>query len=284
MLGCVVRLLLLPVTIGLLYPLMLLRSPFPTIVFPAEGAEVTAVIAGIFLWWTVISLMDRRRLSATLARLNAFGLRDGEEAVVSGAIQAKGPLLRAPFSGEPCVGYYYKASHTTHSASSSGRSRWTDFEGWALVPSVISSKRGDVRVLAECDKELFHEVPSTTCKDVLDRARGYLQDAPRKDVNGPGDFRQDEQVGKQPGLEKCDFEEKLVRNGDRVLVSGIYAGDLNGIKPHPDDVMAPYHLVSGGEEALVRKVRNRTVGAVIAALLAFATVGAYFLVFIPRQG
>ena len=99
MLGCFFRLLLLPVIIAVLYPLMLLRGPFPTLVFPAEGAEVTAVIAGFALWWSVISLIDRRSIAAPLARINSFGLRDGEEAVAAGSIRATGDLLRAPFKG-----------------------------------------------------------------------------------------------------------------------------------------------------------------------------------------
>jgi len=307
--GCVLRLVLLPVTVLLLYPLFCLRLPFPTFVFPADGAEVAAAVTGLFLWWAIISWMDRRDIGATLKLAKQWDLRDGARAVVAGFVEARERTLTAPFSGEPCIGYRYTITHPRRDAEMNTK-HWTDFEGFALAPCIVRGPMRTVNVLARPNEELFAEVPArgiTRDEDWV-RAEKFLESTdfgpppkgPLGDTrtqlleNGPGDFREDKQVGDPPrdlrghkpaeGADTAEqgpmtLTEAIVREGDSVLVAGVYRADGDGIAPDPDDVMHPFRIVVGAEQALGRKRRNRLVGVAVAGSLAVVTAVMYFQLF-----
>ena len=275
--GCLMRIFLLPLIVAIFYPLFSLRAPFPTFVFLTEGAEVASVIAGLFMWFTILCFLDMRRFASDRARVNKGFFTDGEQIVVSGRLAPRAPLLKAPFSGEECVGYHYEVSHTTMRPGG-GISRWTDYEGFAFIPAVLKSPLGDLKILAESDKELFYEIPFTTLKSELARAESYLKTIDfGEDVRGPGDFRVDKAIGDLSDLNTCDLKEKFIGNGETVLVEGIYSTDQGGITPDPDKL---FHLVPGGEAALDKKTRTRRISATVAAGLCCVTTAIYFLVFV----
>ena len=258
--GCLLRIALLPFIAGIIYLLLLLRHPFPSIVFPAEGAEVTAVIAGFCVWFGMLSFLDIKRYKFDLSMMNQGFLRNGERIIVSGILNPEAPLLKAPFSEQECVGYYYKVSRLAKSASSSGSTRWTYYEGFALLPAAVKSPLGNMKILAEPDKELFYEVPAVKLIDKIGQAKNYLQSCSfKKDVNGPGDFRIDIKTKDPKELEKCDLEEKTIQQGESVVVSGIYSSEQVGIRAEPDSIMNPFHIVPEGEEVLKRKIQNRLI-------------------------
>lgn len=279
MTGCLIRLLLLPLTVIVIYPLLLLRQPFPTFIFPAEGAEATAVIAGLFIWFAIISYRDVRRYAADCALLNKSLLRDGEKTIVSGSFEPRAPLLTAPFSGKECIGYHYKVTHLTSSAGS-GPTRSTDYEGYALVPAVIRSPPGDIKILAESDKELFYEVPLVNLESERERAERYLLACSfGEEIKAPGNFRVDKKIGDPRAIEKCDLEEGVIEPGETVLAAGVYSSENEGITADPDSIMTPFHIVPGGEAALRRKTRNRFLSIAICLGLGCLTLAIYFLKF-----
>lgn len=279
--GCLLRVLLLPLTICSLYPLLLLRFPFPTIVFPAEGAEATTVIGGLFVWFALISFLDLRQLNTDRILINKGVLRDGEKVVVSGRLRPEGPLLQAPFSGRDCVGYYYKISRlVSSSGSTSGSSRWTYYEGCGLISAVIKGPLGKMKILAEADKELFYEVPLVKVVDKIEQARNFIQSCPvEKSYNGLGEFQLNKIFGEPEEFEKCDFEEGLIRKEEVVLVSGVYSEEGGGIKADPDTIMRPFHIIPGGGDAIKRKVRNRFIGISICLIGSTVTLSVYYLMY-----
>ncbi len=304
MAGCLLRFVLLPIVIiAAFYPLFSLRSPFPTLVLYKEGADVAAFFAGLFTWWLVISWLDMRQMASDIAMTRDWSLKDGERTVISGHIEAKdadAPLLTAPFSGEECVGYCYDVSHYTTGVGGKSGHWWTDYVGYALVPSIVQGPLRTVNILAEPDKELFYEAPARELKSDEDCARaeeyvnktdfgekpsGLVADTRTRLIHdGPGHFREDKAVGEtRKNLGGHRLKETVIKKGETVLVSGVYSVEQSGIAPDPDSIMKPFHLVVGGDAALRRKMRNRVIGMAISAGLALVVFAVYFLVFVPRE-
>ncbi len=293
--GCLLRLMVLPVMVAAMYVLLSLREPWPTFVFPAEGAEVASPVAGFLLWFAVLFLLDARRVDAErrlARRALEQGVRDGERLVAWGTLETAGPPLKAPFSGQDCVGYLYTITHRNPQM----KGPQTDAHGFALAPCTITGPLGSLKVLAACNAELFHEVSTTRlpADDAYERAARFLKetdfgapsglfgDVARKEVvNGPGDFRHDVLAGGGPkDLRVCSLTEQVLSPGDDVHATGVYAETTRGIAPDPDDIMRPFHLTPGGEAALQRKGRNKRIGAVVCAGLSLVVVAVYLLVFV----
>lgn len=296
--GCAFRISLLALMIAGFYVLLCLRQPFPTLLLFADGAEVAAPIAGFFMWFAALYVLYARQNEGDLALIERRGLRDGQRALVCGTVKAEGPLLTAPFSGEACVGYHYTVTHRTANRSS-GSTTWTDYEGYALAPFAIRSPMGDVRILAEADKELFYELPRQDLGDAYERASAYLETADfgetvtsvlggksrtRETVNGPRDFRVDVSIGDPPrDPRSCDLDERIIRPGEAVYAVGIYSAERGGLLADPNIMNTPFHIVRGDERTLKRKTRLRLIGAAVCAGISLAVVAFYFLVHVPKN-
>lgn len=280
--GCFIRICSLPLVIGGIYLLLFLPYPhfLQEISSPTEEVVKTAVIAGLCLWFCILSFLDGKRYVSELAQLNRGHLKDGEETTVSGTIETKSPFLRSPFADQECIGYCYQGSCSVSRGGTGYKSRWTYYEGCALLSSIIRSPFGNVRILAEPDIELFHEVQLVKITNPLKRARNYLQSCVfEKKVTGPGEFKIDIRRGSPPETESIDFEEQTLKSGDRVLVCGIYSSQLGGIKPNPDSIIRPFHIIPDGETVLARKLRNRKISTVISFGLSLLTIAIYYFIF-----
>lgn len=80
------------------------------------------------------------------------------------------------------------------------------------------------------------------------------------------------------------MQEKIIWEGETVLVAGVYSAEEGGIAPDPDDIMRPFHIVPDGEAVLRRKARNRRAGILVCTGVAAAIIGCYILVIVPRLG
>lgn len=290
--GCLLRLALYPPIAAALYLLLSLRPPGPSFVFPAQDAEVAAPIAGFFFWFAVLFLLDARQARENLAlarSASSRALRDGESAVVFGTLEARGPLLTTPFTGEECVGYLYEVYHR----NANMRADQIDYEGCALAPCAVRGPAGTFAVLAAPDKELFYELPfePASGEAAYASAESYLNATPFDEPSGafgqtrrhatsesPGCFRQDVSTGTDTRLRSCSLRQKVLRPGETVTVAGVYRSGEQGIGPEPDDIMKPFHVTPGGEAALALRVRAKRRGAVISALLGAVVVVVYALV------
>jgi hypothetical protein len=293
--GCLLRLALYLPILSLFVVLFSIREPFPTLRFnPEADGMALAPVAAFFFWFAILYLLDTRRARTDLDTARAAlgrGLRDGENAVVFGIVQERGPLFDAPFSGESCVGFHYVIQH-----NAGGRmGTVTDYEGCALAPFVIQGPLGALSVLAPSDKEVFYEIPFQTLKgeEALAHAERYLHATDfgqpgglfgnvsrRETTEGPGSFKQDLRNGTPPDLRSCTLKQKVLRPGDEVHVAGIHSEAKRAIEPDPDGIMKPLHIVPGGEESLARRIRSKFSGAVVSAALGLVVVAIYVFAFL----
>ncbi len=277
--GCLIRLLLLPLIIGAIYPLLGLPLPLSGIVFPLKAADAAAIVAGLSLWLIPLSFLDIRHFTSDLAMLNKGILKDGARIIVSGPITPQAPLLTAPFSKEECVAYKYTARCRPCGAA---QSQWTCYEGYALIPALIKSPLGKIKILAEPNLELFYELPMTDIVDeAKEQAKNYLHSCSfGKEVKGPGNFRVDKKLSKRNDLEDFlfEFKESVIQPDNSVMLSGIYSSEQGGLKD-PDNILIPYHIVPDGESILRKKLRNRILTIKVCLGLSASVIATYFFWF-----
>ncbi len=293
--GCLLRLALYLPLLAICLVLFSIREPFPTLVFnpEAEGLAL-APVAAFFFWFAALYVIDARRARADVDTARAAlgrRLRDGERAVVFGIVEARGRLLEAPFTGEPCVGYHYVVEH--HGGGKQGTV--IDYEGFALAPFVIQGPLGALGVLVPPGKEVFYEIPfqTLTGDGAVARAERYLRaldlGAPgglfgnlsrRETTDGPGSFRMDVSLNTDREIRSCTLKHKVLRTGDEVHVAGIHSEATQAIEPDPDSIMRPLHVVPGGEAGLARKVRSKVRGAVVSAGLGLVVIAIYVFAFL----
>ncbi len=122
--------------------------------FEPPETYFAAAVAGLVTLLSLGSLTNARRAArdwSLLARArDAAPLDDGRTVAVEGEIHPVGEPLAAPFSGEPCVLCEYefaKARPLADSSDDEEKSKGRDFTGFLMTPSVIRSRRGDVRLL-----------------------------------------------------------------------------------------------------------------------------------------
>jgi len=109
--------------------------PQPPLFARVPAAGTAALAAAFFL--TLAAAAGESIVTATSERAlvgrSLAGERpeDGRRIAASGTLVAEGAVLRAPFSGTPCVAYLYKILLTTSGSSST---TVTDCWGYMLAP------------------------------------------------------------------------------------------------------------------------------------------------------
>ncbi len=99
--------------------------------------------------------------------------RDGKLMAVCGEIYPVGESLIAPFSGAQCVICEYDLSRQQRLSSGGNQNPGSDFAGFLMVPSVIRSKSGDVKLLGFPVIEGFADLGSNSF-DAARRAIDFL--------------------------------------------------------------------------------------------------------------
>ena len=128
-----------------------------------------------------IAWSDGSRAAAARHDLN---LVDGRLITVSGTIHPLGEPLFAPFSGTPCILCEYDlTSQKRLSAASDNENSGSDYAGFLMVPCVIRSAFGDVRMLGFPILENFSSSHATSYPDAA-RAREFLQSHEFEDRSG----------------------------------------------------------------------------------------------------
>ncbi len=345
MAGCLFRFVFLPIIIiAALLTIFSLREPYPTLDFEAEGAVTAAFVIGFLIWWAVISWLDMRDLSSTLTLSKKYDFKDGQPAVISGRIEAKEETLKAPFSGQDCVGYCYRVLYFDSPKRDKDMDnenehllKAKDYEGFAFAPSAVRGSLRTANILAEPDEGLFDEAPERviTSKDDWKRAVEYFDktdfgimepgEKEKKQTRliheKPGVFREDKKVNEppenlmdhRPDYESMEMDNRLagkiddpnvaefvkkslfkvqgkfdkkrtllesvIKEGDEVMISGVFSAAQNGIAPDPDTIMNPFKVSYGGAELIRKKIRNRVIGITISSLLAIIGVAYYYFIY-----
>jgi hypothetical protein len=241
----------------------------------AVVAGLLAAMAALLIHGVYTSSGERKML---LAATGGTAPRDGDWVAVSGEIRSLTPV-RGPLSGEPVVAYEYQITREVQMGRS--RSTVTWFEGKALSASTISTPSGAVRLLAVPRFEM--EPAGLERSRAISNARAYIASttfAPRETgkqrtdalerewTDDDGVFRIDKRIfGAEGDLEDgFQFEERQVRQGDRVCAFGLYSEERRGIVP---DLKWGRHsrIGLGGAEEMAAALRGRMVRYSVGALL-----------------
>lgn len=261
--------------------------------FPQIGpAFWGGVIAGFFVWltlaylWAIPSnLRDWWRMRSGAAP------RDGKRVAVIGTIHNTHASLHAPFSKAPCVAYQYKV------VSFRGEHPSTDYDGFAMVPSYVSSgEGGQVKILAYPALE----IPEETVRgpEAKANAREFLDSthflAIRKEgikaaaaelktllADDDGSMRFDHRMDPvAESLDDCRLIEKVLRAGDTVCVVGKYSEERRAIVPDSGAVVHAATIKRGTPASFRRGAFRKAVGSAIGVVVCGALVTAAAVIFL----
>lgn len=260
--------------------------------FKAGLALAAGAGCSLFVTLTVFVLRDTAARLHDHAELGdrraALRPGDGSRIAACGRVVADGPLLAAPFSGTPCLAYWYQVTHRT---GGSHPSDVIDAWGCALTPSHIVTPRGAIRLLSyvEIDGKPSRPADAASRK----RAGDYLHTTPLQPL-GLAHFGEsvdavkrlmsddDGSIRGDFGSLPADFEsgaywllEKSVADGEPVCAFGFFAEGRRGLLPdqnHP--VFTPVRLKKGTAAQARRALLGQALGNVVfaAILLAVAAI------------
>jgi hypothetical protein len=204
---------------------------------------------------------------------------DGRWAGVSGTIHSTSPLA-APLSGEKVVAYEYRIHRSERFGKS--RSDIVYYEGKALAPSTIATRQGSVRLLS---LPAFTDVEAASIaqSEAVQRAQSYvagtaftIYDTATKRRTGieeewtddDGQYRKDRQhftrdIDLADGFQ---FEEKHIRQGEKVCAFGLYSRERGGLVPHPNWAKQT-RIVRGDSSTVAERLRRRMINYFIAAMV-----------------
>ncbi len=295
------------------YCLFALRAPLLTFAFGTNEALWASIVAGSFTWLALNKWNSIRRIRSELAIVDKLELADGERAVVSGRVMAKGTPLESPCSGTQCVAFRYKVIHKGTGGSFDDRriQLITDYEGHAMTPSVVKGAMKSVSILAEPDNIEFMilEPGPKGFNGVIiegnaakDRVRQYLEnidfgddfndrlnagmEAKKKETYiGPGNFSINICLKEaDPISDNSRLSETVIAEGETLLVSGIYYADKNGIGPGSNSTLEPLRLIKDGVAALNTDIAGKKKTIKISFGLAALISIIYFFTFVLLQG
>jgi hypothetical protein len=266
--------------------------------FPEIGAAFWGgVIAGFFVWLTLAYLWAIPTHLRDWWRMRSGAApRDGKRVAVIGPIHAMHSSLHAPFSNAACVAYHYKV------VSFRGQNPTTDFEGFAMVPSYVSTEHGQVKMLAYPELEITEE--QVRGAEAKENAREFLDStsflAIRKEgikaaaaelktllADDDGSMRYDHRMDPvSESLDECRLTEKVLRVGDTVCILGRYSEERRAIVPDRGAAVHAATIKKGTpasfRRGMLRKAFGSAIGvAVCASLVTAAAV--FFLINVPMD-
>jgi hypothetical protein len=212
----------------------------PQLYWASAGAGLCVALSIGYAMGITQAARERRSL---LEAATGAPPADGEWVAVSGRIQST-ESLRGPLSDENVVVYEYRIHRTEGSGKS--RSDTNVWSGKALVPSIIATRHGSVRLLAV--PALTDIAPARLPPSAADNARSYVaatefvspQTAKERTAVTEGEWTDDDgnyrldRGGNRDDVDpgECSLEEKHIRNGETVCAFGLYSQQRGGIIPH----------------------------------------------------
>jgi len=238
--------------------------------WPAFGLFVSAIHCG-------------REILAIRRGVKGVPPADNAQVVLVGAIEASGPLLRAPMDGSPCVAYAYQMQ--IDSGTGKRRHIATLARGVALTPSRIVTRSGAYRLLVVPDLEAAQPVASRDtqvarflayAKDTaFTEQTGAAKELLQRWSDGDGAYRSDVRFVELQGADtRCWVPtQQHVPPGALVCVFGRHDAMQGGIVP---SVTRPARLICGNAQEVIASLRSKIVtrtligsglGAAVALLL-----------------
>ncbi|HUP60905.1 MAG TPA: hypothetical protein VNA69_10850 [Thermoanaerobaculia bacterium] len=238
---------------------------FPNVRVALIGGGASAV----FVWFTLgyfNSLRERKAEKRMIRRgMSMDRPEDGEKIAAIGPVRSM-ESLEAPISKRPCLAYEYNMS-TARGEGTAGI-----FTGFALVPLMIESPRGSIRLLAAPELDYPEEYfggprHRTNAREYIERTTFQKHEGLdiRREVthmktvmaDDDGRIRYDIQRDRNVDLATLDFSEKILAPGEHVVAIGRYSAARGGLVPDPTALLHPVKMVKGNGEEVVRKLKGK---------------------------
>jgi len=196
--------------------------------------------------------------------------RDGEIVAAIGRIVPLGDTLYSPFQRVPCVAYKYRAR------VQGNKTMRTDFDGYALTPSMIDGPHGAVKLLAWPELD----VPEKYCNtpELRQNALDYVAKTPftipqtfRPDLTTSPGVRFDHQTAAADAtLQRASLFEAVLRPGEEVCALGYYSATEGGLTHEPAEVVPALTIMNGDAAAIQRRLVRRSIGNFIGGVIFIA--------------
>jgi hypothetical protein len=259
--------------------------------YPVVPAAIwSGVIAGFFLWLTLAYIWAiPAQLRDWMRMRPGTPPRDGKRVAVIGTVHAMSSSLHAPFSRTSCVAYQYKV------VSFKGENPNTDYEGFALVPSYVSTEGGQVKIQAYPDLEVPEETvrgaeAKAAAREFLDSTtflairkegvKSAIAEMKKLMADDDGAMRYDHRMDPvAESLDDCRLTEKVIRAGDSVCVLGRYSEEKRALVPDPDAIMHGATIKKGEPSSFRRSALRKAFGSVIGVAVCGGAVAAAAIIF-----
>jgi len=156
-------------------------------VFKPPVTSIAAGVVGFMTLCGLASLNTGRRAWRDWSQLSVarhgMPMVDGKVVAVSGTIHPVDQPLKGPFSGADCVACEYDLASRQHRDTPNGGSAGSDYAGFLMVPCVIRTALGDVRLLGFPLMEGFHGAKCFRLRD-SQNAREFLTTTQFEDRTG----------------------------------------------------------------------------------------------------
>jgi hypothetical protein len=273
----------------------------PPAPFRASGAAAAGFASGIPAFLGLAGLIGiRTRLrerALTLKRAESSEEpRDGSIQAFVGRIVSDGQMLVAPLSQKPCVFYEYVAAHQ---GSGKSPSEVEDAKGYALCSTHLETGAGPFDIRAYLEPEFAaewiepaiararladHQRGATLYQPSLDFARNYREMNAHL-LDDDGSIRYDH--GSQDSAnDSTRFQERVLQDGDEVVVFGMYSATRRAIVPEPrSEVLHRARIRKGGAKAVARRFVWEAFGSGLVGVFflaaAFGVAWAFYTQFLP---
>jgi hypothetical protein len=237
-----------------------------------------------FLQHVVLNIKDGRLIAKSQTTAQPV---DGEPVAAVGRIAVSREPLTAPFTGRRCAAYAYEYNKVSRSTENSAPGAY--LVGFALNPTSIQTKRGEIRLLSFPFEP--KDFPKEPCGDDehYDRARAYLTSTTFKDLRGSlvtsmfsqmskllsdddGVVREDWKIAELNNVNDASLVEQIIPEGAEVCVFGIYSSRLRGVAPDKRHMGLYNRIFLGRAEALEARFK-RAAGAYLIASVIFFGLG-----------
>jgi len=243
------------------------------------AAVPAAIIGGGVLWLGIAYIGGISEKIAKARRikraLNGEAPRDGEIVAAVGRITPLGDTLFSPFQHIPCVAYSYRVR------TPSSKTMRTDYNGFALTPSMIEGPHGAMKLLAWPQLD----VPERYCisEDVRRNAQEFVLKTPftvpvamQPDMTTSPGLRFDHRMSDpDPVLKRSFLYESVLRPGEEVCALGYYSATEGGLTHEPGELVPSLTIMNGDAGAIQRRLVRRSIGNIIGGLIcvAIAAIG-----------
>ncbi|HVT03195.1 MAG TPA: ankyrin repeat domain-containing protein [Thermoanaerobaculia bacterium] len=262
---------------------------FHTRFFPPAD-WIGALVFAFFTYLTIGLIQNAFRDSGDAGLIQRAGQprRDGERIAVSGPIHPIGEPLLSPLSQTPCVAYEYELFHHERRTKTAGIQNFEDGgnqskvvkdrTGLALIPSVVRSSYGDVKLLGYPTLNGF---PASSNDEWRENAAQYLAKTQSEEdkitkafslvrellTDDDGAIRKDWRLTDRTDFHQLELQEKVLEVGQVVTLIGPYSAEKNGIVQNLDLGQGGLRIIRGDHTAASASLRSGRVGGLIAAVL-----------------